>query len=90
MIFVTIGSMFPFDRMIRVMDDWAARNASQETFAQIGTGSYEPTHIVALRDDEALTGMARGVGFRLVEALGVVPRAEISSDVRDLDQDQLG
>ena len=45
MIFVTIGLMFPFDRMIRVMDDWAARNASEETFGQIGSGSYEPAHM---------------------------------------------
>ena len=45
MIFVTVGSMFPFDRMIRLMDGWAARNASEETFGQIGTGSYEPTHM---------------------------------------------
>jgi len=44
-IFVTIGSMFPFDRMIRAMDDWAARHASEETFAQIGAGTYEPAHM---------------------------------------------
>jgi hypothetical protein len=35
-IFVTIGSMFPFDRMIRVMDEWASKNANQDVFAQIG------------------------------------------------------
>ena len=43
--------------------------------------------LIALRDDEALTGMARGIAFRLVEALGVVPRAEIAEDVKALDQD---
>ncbi len=43
--------------------------------------------LIALRDDEALTGMARGIAFRLVEALGVLPRAEISDDVKALDQD---
>ena len=31
--------------------------------------------------------MARGIAFRLVEALGVMPRAEISEDVKALDQD---
>lgn len=45
MIFVTIGSMFPFDRLIRVMDQWASANSSQELFAQIGNGSYEPRHM---------------------------------------------
>lgn len=45
MIFVTIGSMFPFDRLIRVMDGWAAANPGVETLAQIGDGAYEPVHM---------------------------------------------
>jgi ATP-dependent RNA helicase SUPV3L1/SUV3 len=44
--------------------------------------------LIALRDDEALTGMARGIAFRLVEALGVLPRGEVADDVKALDQDQ--
>ncbi|WP_111430965.1 helicase-related protein [Rhodobacteraceae bacterium DSL-40] len=44
--------------------------------------------LIALRDDETLTGMARGIAFRLVEALGVMPRAEITSEVKALEQDQ--
>ena len=43
--------------------------------------------LIALRDDESLTGMARGIAFRLVEALGILPRAEIAEEVRGLDQD---
>ncbi|HVL21907.1 MAG TPA: helicase-related protein, partial [Amaricoccus sp.] len=43
--------------------------------------------VIALRDDEALTGMARGIAFRLVEALGVLPRGEIADDVKGLDQE---
>ena len=43
--------------------------------------------LIALRDDEALTGMARGIAFRLVEALGVLPRGEIADEVKGLDQD---
>ena len=31
---------------------------------------FEP--LLALKNDEAVTGMARGVAFRLVEALGIV------------------
>lgn len=45
MIFVTIGSMFPFDRLIQVMDDWAARHPDAEVFAQIGEGAYLPSHM---------------------------------------------
>ena len=49
MIFVTIGSMFPFDRLIRVMDGWAAANPGAELLAQIGTGAYEPGHMPWVR-----------------------------------------
>ena len=49
------------------------------------TALFQP--LIALRDDEALTGMARGIAFRLVEALGVVPRAEMADDVKGLDQE---
>jgi UDP-N-acetylglucosamine transferase subunit ALG13 len=42
MIFVTIGSMLPFDRLVRLMDQWASRNSDKDVFAQIGNGSYQP------------------------------------------------
>jgi UDP-N-acetylglucosamine transferase subunit ALG13 len=45
MIFVTVGSMFPFERMIRVMDEWSSHHPGQEVFAQIGGGEYEPKHM---------------------------------------------
>lgn len=36
--------------------------------------------------DESLAGTARGVGYRLVEELGAVPRHEIATDIQALDQ----
>jgi UDP-N-acetylglucosamine transferase subunit ALG13 len=49
-IFVTIGSMFPFDRMIRAMDAWTeAEGRGEEVFAQIGAGDYEPRHMTWVR-----------------------------------------
>lgn len=52
MIFVTVGTQLPFDRMIRTIDDWAGRRHSRngnghgaEVFAQIGPSSYRPQHI---------------------------------------------
>jgi ATP-dependent RNA helicase SUPV3L1/SUV3 len=47
---------------------------------------FEPLN--ALKGDEALTGMARGIAFRLVEAMGILPRSEIAEEVKGLDQDQ--
>lgn len=46
MIFVTIGSMFPFDRLIRAMDQIAGnRDFVGEMHAQIGSGSYQPQNM---------------------------------------------
>ena len=44
MIFVATGTQFPFDRLIRYMDDWASTH-DEEVIAQIGEGSYQPDHI---------------------------------------------
>ncbi|MEE4186925.1 MAG: helicase-related protein [Roseobacter sp.] len=46
---------------------------------------FEP--LMTLGRDEALTGLARGFAFRMVEALGVLPRAQAADDVKALDQD---
>ncbi|HPQ95405.1 MAG: glycosyl transferase family 28 [Thiothrix sp.] len=43
MIFVAVGTQFPFDRLIRCVDEWAA-STGQSVVAQIATGEYEPSH----------------------------------------------
>ena len=45
MIFVTVGSMFPFDRLVAAMDNWAEAGHSEEMFAQIGAGDYRPVRM---------------------------------------------
>lgn len=45
MIFVTVGTQLPFDRLVRTMDHWAKRAKRNDVFAQIGRGSYTPTAI---------------------------------------------
>ncbi len=49
------------------------------------TTLFEP--MLNLKNDEALTGLARGFAFRMVEAMGILPRAGVAQDVKDLDQD---
>ena len=49
---------------------------------------FEP--LIALQKDEELTGLARGFAFRMVEALGILPRADVAQEVKDLDQDSRG
>ena len=60
MIFVTIGSMFPFDRLVRAMDAWAATHPEEEVLAQIGDGGFQPLHMRWLRrlDQDAFAGVA--------------------------------
>jgi UDP-N-acetylglucosamine transferase subunit ALG13 len=44
-IFVTVGSQEPFDRLIRAVDDWALAHGRSDVFAQIGNSTFRPTHI---------------------------------------------
>jgi len=74
MIFLTVGTQFPFDRLVRVLDDLAGRNGFRsQIFAQIGNTSYEPKNFKAVssiekesfdkyvQDAEAIIGHA-GIG----------------------------
>lgn len=45
MIFVTVGSDLPFDRLVRVVDDWAHDTGRDDVFAQIGATNWRPSHI---------------------------------------------
>ncbi|MGA9434619.1 MAG: helicase-related protein [Roseobacter sp.] len=46
---------------------------------------FEP--LLNLSRDEELTGLARGFAFQMVEALGILPRAQVADEVKALDQD---
>ena len=45
MIFVTTGSMLPFDRLIEAMDRWASAGPRVPVLAQIGDGANIPAHM---------------------------------------------
>ncbi len=47
---------------------------------------FEP--MLKMRDDETVTGLARGVAFQIAEAMGVVPRRQIADDVKALGQEE--
>lgn len=49
MIFASVGSMLPFARFVRAVDDWARDNPAQEVFVQIGDTDYEPRHAAFAR-----------------------------------------
>jgi UDP-N-acetylglucosamine transferase subunit ALG13 len=43
-LFLTVGSMLPFDRLTRALDGWAASHAHAQLFGQVGRGGYRPRH----------------------------------------------
>lgn len=45
MIFITVGTDLPFDRMMKVIDQWAGETGRKDVFAQIGEGGWQPKYI---------------------------------------------
>ncbi|MFZ4536449.1 glycosyltransferase [Propionivibrio sp.] len=45
MIFVTVGTQLPFDRLIRTVDAWAGRTGRRDILAQIGPSELHPQFI---------------------------------------------
>ena len=45
MIFVTVGTDLPFDRLVRAVDEWAAHTKRSDVFAQIGETNFRPSYI---------------------------------------------
>ncbi len=52
------------------------------------TALFEP--LLAMQRDEAVAGLARGLGFQLIEAMGIIPRERVASEVKALDQGARG
>ena len=45
MIFVTVGTQMPFDRMVGAVDGWAAAHPGRRVIAQVGPTVLRPRHI---------------------------------------------
>jgi UDP-N-acetylglucosamine transferase subunit ALG13 len=90
MIFVTVGSQMPFDRLIAAIDEWAGLRPCHTVFAQTAATSLRPRHMRtipfmspaeysrALREANLIVGHA-GMGtiissFELGKQLVVMPR----------------
>ena len=48
MIFVTVGSQLPFDRLTAAVDDWAATRPEVELFGQVGDTEQPPTSFASV------------------------------------------
>ncbi len=77
---------------IRIIADDRLAGASREA-VQARLDLWLKTHIekllgplFGLAKAEDITGIGRGIAFQLVEALGVLERAKIAAEMKDLDQ----
>jgi ATP-dependent RNA helicase SUPV3L1/SUV3 len=77
---------------IRIISDERLSGAAREA-VQTRLDLWLKTHIEKLLGPlfdlakaEDITGIARGIAFQLIEALGVLERAKIAAEMKDLDQ----
>lgn len=50
MIFVTVGSQMPFDRLVRAVDSWAGETQRRDILAQVGPSAAKPRHLAWVID----------------------------------------
>lgn len=77
---------------LRIISDDRLNGAAREA-VQTRLDLWLKTHIekllgplFGLAKAEDITGIARGIAFQLIEALGVLERAKITAEMKDLDQ----
>jgi ATP-dependent RNA helicase SUPV3L1/SUV3 len=82
-------------RAVAFVDDEAGPDVAQKVQRRLQhfidrkvASLFEP--LLNIQRDETLTGLAKGFGYRMVEAMGVVARADVADDVKALDQDARG
>ncbi len=82
-------------RIVAFVDDTAGADVAQKVERRLQhfmdrkiAALFEP--LMNLKNDETLTGLARGFAFQMVEAMGVLPRAAVAEDVKALDQEARG
>lgn len=84
MIFLTVGTSFPFDRLVKAVDNAIGRALiKEEIFSQIGTGGFKPKHMkyVEMLDKEEFD-----ICFR--KASGLISHAGIGSVTMALENNK--
>jgi UDP-N-acetylglucosamine transferase subunit ALG13 len=84
MIFLTVGTQFPFDRLVKAVDDvLGKRLIDEEIFAQIGETSYKPHNF------ESVASLEKKVfDERLKEASEIIGHAGMGTIRMALDHDK--
>lgn len=84
MIFLTVGTQFPFDRLVRAVDNiFDEGSLDEEIFAQIGKSSYRP------RNFESVAFMEKKVFDKYMkEASGIISHAGVGTIMMALDNEK--
>ncbi|MBT26885.1 MAG: disulfide oxidoreductase, partial [Rhodobacteraceae bacterium] len=92
---LTAGADALKPEVVAFVDDEAGADVAQKVQRRLQhfidrkiAALFEPLQNLA--GDEALTGLARGFAFQMVENLGIVPRGQVADEVKALDQDARG
>ena len=80
MIFLTVGTQFPFDRLVRTVDEVCENGFREEIFAQIGDTSYKP------RNFKSVASLSKNMFDKyLKSASGVISHAGMGVITMALD-----
>jgi len=81
MIFLTVGTQFPFDRLVKSVDELVSQNGfKEEIFAQIGKSSYQPHNF------EGVSFLEKGLFDKHVrQASGIISHAGMGTIIMALD-----
>ena len=82
MIFLTVGTQFPFDRLVKAVDKAAGTNGfNEQIIAQVGESSYHPENF------DAATALEKAIFDRhFSEANSVISHAGMGTITMALDQ----
>lgn len=67
-VFATVGTQFPFDRLLRAVDDWAALNRSVPVRAQTGSTTTRFAHMTCTATLDQAQFAAAFAGARVIVA----------------------
>jgi UDP-N-acetylglucosamine transferase subunit ALG13 len=81
MIFLTVGTQFPFERLVKSVDEIIGRNGfKEEIFAQIGDSAYQP------RNFEAVPSLEKHLFDKCIrEASGIISHAGVGTIIMALN-----
>lgn len=87
-----VGENILSPRVVAFVDDEAGNDVRDKVERRLNhfverkiESLFEPLYL--MKKDENIVGLSKGLAFRLIESMGIIPRQEIINELKDLDQD---